>query len=176
MYYVVHTNRKIWWDLELVSFKAVSPICLWAAIMRQKKKIKEVITWKPNKHWCDTKNVLPSQTARSSIRWLMSVSVSSVSLSTTVPFCWSESVTPSVPTKKKTYPKQHSDQMKKTNNGSHLWIIEESKWSRICAEEIPNRFIVNLHGRELQHKFTFLMLKYRQELKVHFRVRSARFW
>lgn len=24
------TNLSIWWDLELISFKLVSPICLWA--------------------------------------------------------------------------------------------------------------------------------------------------
>jgi len=80
------TNLSIWWDLELISFKEVSPICRWTAgnVVYEMKKQR---TYKKKLHQVYKVCIFrPSQKESSSLRWAWSFSVSSLSFSTIVPF------------------------------------------------------------------------------------------
>jgi hypothetical protein len=102
------TNRMIWCDLEEVSFRLVSPTCLWAVGIRTTNgrvscvKASNIHTYYGSIHtWTRSKIsagdfawraevFLPSQILITSRRWLTPRTTSSFNLSTTVPFCESE--------------------------------------------------------------------------------------
>lgn len=41
---------------------------------------------------------------------------------------------------------------------SYIRIIKKPERSVVSAEEVPDRLVVDLHGREFQHEFPFLVL------------------
>jgi hypothetical protein len=104
------------------------------------------------------KKIIPSQTARSSRRCPLSLRVSSVSFSTTVPF-WSNQERQS---SNQIGCKLQLNKHEETARGLfslHLWVIKKPQRRRVGAQEIPHSFVVYLHGREFQDELPLRMLQ-----------------